>query len=90
VGTEVFGFGYFGFGSGYFGSVFGSRLFFPRLSCPEALYSDASCKDAHVHPELPVPNCDCGKPAHVFESKHLDTAARAFYTYGDCCVSNCL
>jgi hypothetical protein len=62
-----------------------------KWGCPKALYLDASCKDAPVHPELPVPNCDCGKPAHVFESKHLDdTAAWAFYTYGDCCVSNYL
>jgi hypothetical protein len=27
---------------------------------PKALYPDMSCKDAHVYPELPVPNGDCG------------------------------
>jgi hypothetical protein len=26
-----------------------------------------SCKDAHaVAPELPVSNCDCGEPVHMF------------------------
>jgi hypothetical protein len=42
-----------------------------------------------VHPG-PVPNYDCGKLAWMCESRHPDTAARAFYTCGDQCVSSCL
>lgn len=35
----------------------------------------ASCKVAPVHPELLLPNCDCGKPAWVYQSRHPYTAA---------------
>ena len=41
-----------------------------------------------VPPELPVPNCDCGRPADVFQSRHPDTAARCFYTCSHFNVSN--
>ena len=50
---------------------------------PSSLYPDISCKDAPVPPALPVPNCDCGKPAQVTQSMHPDTAARAYYTCSD-------
>lgn len=49
---------------------------------PKELYYDESCKDAPVPPEYPVPMCDCGRPAGVRQSKHEDTAARAYY----CCL----
>ena len=56
---------------------------------PKELYPDEFSKDATVPPELPVPNCDCGRPADVFQSRHPDTAARYFYTYSCFNVSNC-
>ena len=43
---------------------------------PRELYPDVSSKDTPVPPELPVPNCDCGRLAWVCQSKHPDTAAR--------------
>ena len=46
--------------------------------------------DAPVHLELPIPNCDYGKPALVYQSRHSDTTTRAFYTCGDQRVSSCL
>jgi hypothetical protein len=46
------------------------------------LYPDVSSKDALVPPDLPVPNCDCGRPAWVCQSKHSDMAARCFYLCG--------
>jgi hypothetical protein len=49
---------------------------------PRELYPDVSSKDAHVPPELPVPNCECGRLAWVCQSKHPDTAARCFYLCG--------
>ena len=54
---------------------------------PKELYPDVSCKDAPVAPPLPVPNCECGKPAKVTQSMHPDTAARAYYLCGDYRVS---
>jgi hypothetical protein len=56
---------------------------------PKALYHDVSGKDAHVHTKLPMPNCDCVKPAHMYQSRHPDTVAHAFHTCGDQRVSNC-
>ncbi|CAO2038187.1 unnamed protein product [Urochloa humidicola] len=50
---------------------------------PSDLYPNVSCKDAPVPPALPIPNCDCGKPAQVTQSMHPDTAARAYYTCSD-------
>jgi hypothetical protein len=32
---------------------------------PRELYPNVSSKDAPVSPELPVPNCDCGRLAWV-------------------------
>ena len=55
---------------------------------PRELYLDESSKDAPIPPELPVPNCDCGRPVDVFQSRHPDTAARCFYTYSRFNVSN--
>jgi hypothetical protein len=43
---------------------------------------DVSSKDAPVPLDLPVPNYDCGRPAWVCQSKHLDTTARCFYLCG--------
>ena len=37
---------------------------------PKSLYPNTFCKDTPVRPELLVPNCDCGKLAHVLESRH--------------------
>ena len=51
------------------------------------LYMDMSCKDAPVPLELPVPMCDYGKPAGVDQSRHEDTAARAYYCCNDYRVS---
>ena len=48
-----------------------------------------SSKYAPIPPDLPVPNCDCGCSAHVFQSKHPDTAARCFYTCSRFNVKNC-
>ena len=59
-----------------------------KQSCPRELYPDASSKDAPVPPDLPVPNCDCGHPADVFQLRHLDTAARCFYTCSHFNISN--
>ena len=50
---------------------------------PRKLYLDVSSKDAPVSPDLSVPNCDCGRPAWIYQSKHPDTAARFFYLCGD-------
>jgi len=56
---------------------------------PRELYPDESSKDAPVPPDLPVPNCDYGRPADVFQSRYPDTTARCFYTYSRFNVSNC-
>jgi hypothetical protein len=40
---------------------------------PREMYPDMSCKDAPVPPEGPFPNCDCGHPAHMGQSRHPDT-----------------
>ena len=37
---------------------------------PREMYPDESSKDAPVPPELSVPNCDSGRPADVFQSRH--------------------
>ena len=55
---------------------------------PRELYPDESIKDASVPPELSIPNCDCGRPADVFQSRHVDTATRCFYTCSCFNVSN--
>jgi hypothetical protein len=39
-----------------------------------------SSKDAPIPPDLPIPNCDYGFVAHVFQLRHPDTAACYFYT----------
>jgi hypothetical protein len=54
---------------------------------PKELYFDVTCVDAPVLPELPVPMCDCGKPAGVDQSYYEDTAARAYYCCNDYRVS---
>ena len=40
-------------------------------------------------PSLLAPSLHCGFPAHVFQSKHPDTAARCFYTCSRFNVRNC-
>ena len=62
--------------------------FWRKRGRPRELYPDASSKDAPVSPDLPVPNCVCGFPVHIFQSKHPDTAARCFYTCSRFNVSN--
>lgn len=52
-------------------------------------YPDVSCKDAPVLPDLPVPKCDCGRPAYVKQSRCEDTVVRAFYECPDSRVSDC-
>jgi hypothetical protein len=47
---------------------------------PRELYLDVSSKDPHVPPDLPVSNCDYGRPDWVCQSKHLDMAACCFQT----------
>ena len=59
-----------------------------KWSRPKELYPDASSKDAPIPPNLPIRNCDCGRPADVFQSRHVDTAARCFYTCSRFNVSN--
>jgi hypothetical protein len=49
---------------------------------PQELCPDVSSKDAPVPPDLVVPNCDCGRPAWVCQSKHPFTVARCFYLCG--------
>jgi len=44
-------------------------------------YPDEADEDAPVPPALPVPECRCGVPAWVTQSRHRKTAARAYY----CC-----
>ena len=55
---------------------------------PRELYPDESSKDAPIPPDLLVPNCDCGRPADVFQSIHPDTAAHWFYTCSRFNISN--
>ena len=49
---------------------------------PWELYLNVSSTDASVPPDLPMPNCDCGKLAWVCQSKHPNMATRCFYTCG--------
>ena len=49
--------------------------FWRKPGRPRELYPDASSKNAPDPPDLPVPNCDCGLLAHVFQSRHRDIAA---------------
>jgi hypothetical protein len=35
--------------------------------------------DAPVPPPLPIPRCEHGIEVHVKQSRHLSTAARAYY-----------
>ena len=63
--------------------------FWWKWGCPRELYPDASSKDAPVPPGLLVPNCECGFPADVFQSRYPDTAARCFYTCSRFNISNC-
>ncbi|CAO2046455.1 unnamed protein product [Urochloa humidicola] len=44
-------------------------------------FPDEWNEDAPVPPALPVPNCRCGVPAWVKQSRHRTTAGRAYY----CC-----
>ena len=45
----------------------------------EIKYHTIKCEDAPVPPALPVPNCECGIPAEVKQSRWPTTAARAYY-----------
>ena len=54
--------------------------FWQKRSRPRELYPDASSKDAPVPPDLHVPNCDCGFPAHVF-NRNIRTQRRVASTH---------
>ena len=54
--------------------------FWRKQGRPRELYPDASSKDAHVPPDLPVPNCDCGFPTHVF-NRNIRTQRRVASTH---------
>ena len=42
-------------------------------------YRGEAKEDGPVPPPIPIPNCECGIPAEVKQSRHPKTAARAFY-----------
>jgi hypothetical protein len=44
-------------------------------------YPNTSCPNAPVPPHFPIPRCDHDEEAHVKQSRHPSTAARAYY----CC-----
>jgi hypothetical protein len=44
-------------------------------------YVNTSCPDAPVPPHFPIQKCDHHKEAHVKQSRHPSTIARAYY----CC-----
>jgi hypothetical protein len=44
-------------------------------------YADTSCPDAPVSPHLPIPRCEHSKEAHIRQSRHPSSSARAYY----CC-----
>ena len=45
----------------------------------EIQYPTVRCEDAPVPPALSVPNCECGIPAEVKQSRWPTTAGRAYY-----------
>jgi len=55
------------------------RLMAERKRKVEIQYPTVRCEDAPVPPALPVPNCECGIPAEVKQSRWPTTAARAYY-----------
>jgi hypothetical protein len=67
----------------YFSSGVNIKLFLRRKTCiirscgergrSRELYLDASTKDAHVFLDLTIPSCDCGRPAHLSQSRHPNT-----------------
>ncbi|TVU05407.1 hypothetical protein EJB05_48568, partial [Eragrostis curvula] len=60
----------------------GARMTNPRdkYGCRiRVQYPRVSSVDGPVPPALPVPNCECGHPAVVQQSRHRVTAARVFY-----------
>lgn len=69
--------------------IFLSETVLGKRGRPAELYPDVSSKDAAVPPDLPVPNCDCERPACVSQSRHPDTAARCFYECGTSNVRTC-
>jgi hypothetical protein len=48
---------------------------------PRELYPDMSSKDAPVPPDLPIPNCDCGFTAHVFQLTSKQAQLRVASTH---------
>ena len=40
---------------------------------PQELYLDASTKDVHAFPDLTILSCDCGRSAHLSQSRHPNT-----------------
>ena len=54
--------------------------FWRKRGRPRELYPDASSKDAHVPPDLPVPNCNCSFPTDVF-NRDIQTQQRIASTH---------
>jgi hypothetical protein len=46
---------------------------------PQELYPDVSSKDAPVPSDLPVPNCDCGRPTW-YVNPNIQTRPLATFT----------
>jgi hypothetical protein len=44
-------------------------------------YADISCPDAPVPAHLPILRCEHRKEAHINQSRHPSTTARAYYNY---------
>jgi hypothetical protein len=42
-------------------------------------YANTSCSDASVPPHIPIPRCEHRKEAHIKQSRHPSTVARAYY-----------
>jgi hypothetical protein len=42
-------------------------------------YVNINCPDAPIPPHFPIPRCNHHKEAHVKQSRHLRTVARAYY-----------
>jgi hypothetical protein len=51
-------------------------------------YADTSCPDAPVPPHLSILRCEHHKEAHVKQSRHPTTPARAYYYFPYKSVSN--
>jgi hypothetical protein len=55
--------------------------FITDMSYDRNEYVKTSCPDALVPPHFPILRCDHHEEAHIKQSRHRSTAARAYY----CC-----